>query len=318
VRNAYFDVLRFRDNLAYRETSVELAKRVLEENRARVRAGVLPPVETLEAEVGLKLRERELLDAQRAYHEAIDALALLLNMTGEITVADEPLTQPDLHADEAEGFRSAMVRRPDLQGRLREIERLQIERTVARNRTLPALDLSARYGHGGLRDSYSDALDDLASRSLRSWEVGVLFSYPIGNREARNDLLVSDLRLKGRRALLSQLEDDIRQEIRSAIRLLEVNRAMIEVTELGTALAQERLDSLLKRRDVGLATTRDVLEGEEDLAQARTLHIAALADYNGGITEYLRATGILLESQGIYFAGDLDPRAERPLLRIAE
>ena len=73
---------------------------------------------------------------------------------------------------------------------------------------------------------------------------------------------------------------------------------------------------MIKRKEVGLATTRDVLEGEEDLALARTDQIASLADYNRAVTEYLRVTGMLLESQEIRLAGLPDPERERPLLEM--
>jgi outer membrane protein len=99
VRNNYFEALAFRDNLDYRQSSVGLAERVLEENRARVRAGVLPPVETLEAEVGLKLREREVLDARRALHDSLDRLALLLNTREEIVLPLGPIPRPAIVAD---------------------------------------------------------------------------------------------------------------------------------------------------------------------------------------------------------------------------
>jgi hypothetical protein len=59
-----------------------------------------------------------------------------------------------------------------------------------------------------------------------------------------------------------------------------------------------------------------VLVGEEDLALARTDQIASLADYNRAVTEYLRVTGMLLESQGIRLAGLPDPEEERPLLEM--
>ena len=52
VRDAWYEVLRLRSDMSYREASVALAQKVLEENRRRVEVGVLPPVDILEAEVG--------------------------------------------------------------------------------------------------------------------------------------------------------------------------------------------------------------------------------------------------------------------------
>jgi outer membrane protein len=315
VRNTYFDVLRTRDQLAFRRTSVGLAERVLEENRARVEAGVLAPVEILEAEVGLKLRERELIEAQNLHQDALDRLTLLLNAPSQVSVVDEPLRRPTITVSEEGGLQSALLKRPDILRNRQEIERLDLTERIARNRTRPALDLVGRYSHSGLGREYSDAFEDLFGNDYRSWEVGVTFSYPLGNTTARNELARTRILQSAQRSSLAQLHDEVRRDIRAAIRGLEVNSAVIDVTELGTRLARERLDTLLRRMEVGLATTRDVLEGEEDLAQARTLHIAALADYNQAVTEYLRATGLLLEHIGVRFVESFDQR--EPLLRMS-
>ncbi len=314
VRNAYFDVLRTRDQLAFRRTSVSLAERVFEENRARVEAGVMAPVEILEAEVGLRLRERDLLEAQSLHQDALDRLTLLLNAPQQVSVIDEVLRRPSIVVSEEEGLQSAFLKRPDILRNRQEIERLDLTERIARNRTRPALDLVGRYSHAGLGPEYSDAFEDLFRNDYRSWEVGVSFSYPLGNTTARNELARTRILRNAQRTSLAQLQDEVRRDIRAAIRGLEVNSAVIDVTELGTRLARERLDTLLRRMEVGLATTRDVLEGEQDLAQARTLHIAALADYNIAVTEYLRATGLLLEHIGVRFVDAFDERD--PYLRM--
>jgi len=317
VRATWYDALRRRDELSYRETSVALARKVLEENQARVRVGVLPPVEVLEAEVGVQQRESLLLDAQRSYRDALDEMRLLLNAASTVELADEPLGQPQLDTDEAAGLRSALQKRPSLLRQLKEIERLRLERRIARNRLLPSLDLEASYSHVGLGEDVDPALDDIFSSNFENWEVGVSLSYPIGNREARNDFLRNQQRLKGSHALLAQLREEAARDIRAAIRLIEVSRKKIEVTGRGRDLAEEKLRTLLKRKEVGLATTRDVLEGEEDLALARTDQIAALADYNRAITEYLRVTGLLLEDAGVRLIGPVDARGEGPLFDMA-
>jgi outer membrane protein TolC len=317
VRDTWFDALRTRDELAYRQTSVELAQKVLEENRVRVEVGVLPPVEILEAEVGLLTRERLLLDAQRAFQDVLDELGVLINAGGAVEVADVPLVQPTFEVDAEAGYRAALEKRPDLLRRVKEIERLNLENRIARNQLLPAVDLSGSYAHVGLGKEYSDDLDDLNSDDFRNWEIGLSVSYPLGNREARNEYLRTRQRLKGRHALLAQLREEVSKEVRGAIRLLEVSHKIIEVASRGRDLSEEKLRTLLKRMEVGLATTRDVLEGEEDLALARTDQITALADYNKAVTEYLRVTGQLLEHEGIRLLGPADAEGDRPLFGMA-
>ena len=180
TRDAYFEVLRLRDNLRYREASVALAATLLKENRARVKAGVLARVDELEAEFGLKQRERDLLDAEREYQDGLDGIALLLNIQGEISLAEEQVGIPEVKADLSEGYRQALVKRPDVQRRLRNIELLELQSRIARNAILPALDLAASYGHAGLGQEYSDDLDDLGSDRFRNWEIGSDFVLSLG------------------------------------------------------------------------------------------------------------------------------------------
>lgn len=318
VRDTYYEVLRLRTDMKYRHTSVALAQKILDENRVRVEVGVLPPLDVLEAEVGLKTRERELLNAQRAYQDALDALAVLLFAPQSLEVADEELEVLTLATDEEAGLRAALVKRPDLLRQLKSIERVGIEKEVARNQLLPRVDLGASYAQKGFGQEYSDDMDLLVKEDLRNWEIGVNFSYPLGNREARNDYQRSRLRQAGEHARLAQLREDVRKEIRAAIRLLEVSSKQIETARRGRELAEEKLRILLKRMEVGLATTRDVLEGEEDLALAGTDLTASLAEYNRAVTEYLRATGLLLEREGIHFAGPVDAGSERPLFDVSK
>jgi outer membrane protein TolC len=141
-------------------------------------------------------------------------------------------------------------------------------------------------------------------------------SYPIGNREARNEYMRTRLRLKGNQVRLEQLKEEVFKEIRASIRRLDVSSKMIEVASRGRDLAEEQLRTLLKRKDVGLATTRDVLEGEEDLAEARTEHTAALADYNKAVTDYLRVTGQLLEHAGVRFTATVEADGDGSLLGV--
>lgn len=303
VQRTYFAILSLRDNLQYRQTSVELARRLLKDSRAKVKAGALPPVEELQAEVGLQLRERERLDAERLYHDALDRLAVLLNANGPLEVVGA-LGEPELTPDEEGGVISALQKRPDL-GRIKaQLDRLQLEQRLAHNRLFPRLDLVASYGHAGLDRRFSNSFDDLAEDDLRRWEVGLTLATPLGNRSARSDYQRARLLRQSTQAQMSQLQVEVRQQVRAVIRLFEVSRKKIAATRLGSQLAEEELRLMLKRHEVGLATTRQVLETEKDLAEARTLYSEALAEYNVAVKDYYYTTGQLLEHEGVHFVRD--------------
>lgn len=315
ARDAWYEVLRLRDNLRFRETSVALADKILRETSARVEAGVLAPVDILEAEFALKERQRLQLDAEREYQDGLDQLALLMSTATPLTIAEVTLQRSELQIDPSRNFQQSLARRPDLQRQLRQLERLALEERLASNALLPGLDLNASYSHKSLGGDYDESLDDIGGGDYPNWEVGLNLSYPLGNRTARHEHRRTLLRIRGRQAEIAQLHEEIRNEIRAAVRQVQVNDKKIDVATSGLAFAEEKLRILLKRQEVGLATVRQVLEGEEDLAQARSDRVAALADYNKAVTLYLQVTGQLLEAEGVRFQPSFADDAA-PLLQV--
>jgi len=170
--------------------------------------------------------------------------------------------------------------------------------------------LLASYGRQGIGDGVGNSLNGLSEDDLHAWQLGLSFSYPLGNHAARSDLQRNQVRLKGKQAELQQFKAEIRTEVRLAIRQVKVASNKIDVSRSQRALAKEKLDILLGRKAVGLATTRDVLEGEQDLASSQSELVTALADYNKAVTKYLRVTGQLLEHEGVRLAGDLETNAD--------
>ena len=98
---------------------------------------------------------------------------------------------------------------------------------------------------------------------------------------------------------LQSLEVGIARDVKAAIRLVESSYKQLEVTSRGSAYAEERLRAFQKRHAVGLATTKDVFDVEEDLVTAKGNQIQAVVDYNNAITELWRVTGEILEREGI-------------------
>jgi outer membrane protein TolC len=79
------------------------------------------------------------------------------------------------------------------------------------------------------------------------------------------------------------------------------------VADRGTVFAEERLRSFMRKNEVGLATTKDVLDVENDLAISKSTQISAVVGYANALTTYWQATGELLEREGIRVVeGDAD------------
>jgi outer membrane protein TolC len=130
--------------------------------------------------------------------------------------------------------------------------------------------------------------------------VGLVFSYPLGNKAAKNEYVKSRLKGEQTRLQVRSLEESIANEVRAALRGIHSGFKQIEVTDRGAEFADQRLHSFIRRHEVGLATTKEVLDVETDLADAKNNQIAALVSYADAFTRLWLVTGELTERQGIF------------------
>jgi outer membrane protein TolC len=136
-----------------------------------------------------------------------------------------------------------------------------------------------------------------------TWSVGLSFSFPLGNTAARADVAAASLKASQARAAVAVLEESAGLEIRTALRALETRRKQIEVARKGVSVAETRLASFLKRGKLGLSTTKDVLDAEVNLTQAREYLSAARADFQSSLTGLWKSTGELLDRHGVRIDG---------------
>ena len=313
VTAQYFQVITARQDLEIRKASLALAERILNDTKARVNAGVLPAMEILNAEFGVATRQQELIDAERLLLDQSDRLRLLIQLPGKGEIVPTgTLSHVQFTVDEDAAIRTALVERPDLKLLEKGLKLNQLQSRVARQQTLPDLLLTGSYAPTGLAREYSRDLDRLASNKYPVWGVALQLSYPLGNRSARNEYIRTKLKVEQTTTQIRNLQETITNEVRTAVRGIESTFKQLEVTARGRAYAEERFNAFIKKNQVGLATTKDVLDVENDLATAKGNEVKALAAYNSAVTQFWTVTGELLAREGIKLSEkDADELYER-------
>ena len=295
VKTEYFKLYNLREQLNVRKVSLDLAKKILVETKARVTAGVLPAMEILNAEFGAASREKDLIDAEKAVRDQEDVLRLLLQLYGnsEILPVDAPgRSRIDISEDES---RKRAFSRPDIMEQKRNLEVEELKTRVFSNKTAPDLSLIGKAGLTGLDNAFSKSV----TSDNPYWSVGLNFSYPLGNGAAENDYRKSRLKVEQLALQIRSLEEVAANDVKAAIRGVASSYKQMDVADRGSSFAEERLRAFIKKNEVGLATTKDVLDVENDLAVARNNQIAAVVNYNNAIISLWKATGELLEREGI-------------------
>lgn len=304
VRSAYFILYSLKENLEARKSSLVLAQKILADTKGQVRAGVLPAMEILNADFGVAAREKELIDAEKLFMDQMDVVRNLLQVEGNQALNPvDPPTREQHPVNEDEAVAKALSQRPDLKAQRVTIQTLNLQTRVAHNRTLPDLTFNASTALTGLERDFGRDMKKLGSAEYPIWAVGLEFSYPLGNRAAKNDFIRSRLSTEQAQVQLKSLEENVRNEVRSAIRGIQANYRQLDVADRGLAYAEERMRAYIKRNEVGLATIKEVVDVQNDLVAAKVNQIKAQADYTIAIGQYWKATGELLDQEGITVTG---------------
>jgi len=313
VKQRYYELIYAIDNLAAQRKSLTLAKKLLGENRIKVKVGTMAPLDVVQAESEAASREADVIVAEAAVSQAEDDLKGQIFPHHEpemwalrIVPTDRPTAEAKaIDADAA--IRAAIEKRTDMVAARKNVEILDAGLSLARNNTLPALDLVASYGANGaggrqvLRDpstgavtgyvpgGYGDATHQVFARDFPTWTVGANVSFPLFNRAAAAAAARSRISRDQAVASLRRLELQVAAEVRAAARAVETNYKRVEATGAARVLATKSLDAEDKKFAAGMSTNYLVTQKQRDLALAEVLELRALADYRKSVIVFERA-----------------------------
>jgi outer membrane protein TolC len=322
---AYWVVVFTKQNLVVQQESLELARQTLRENNERVRVGLLAPVAVKEAESQAAAREQQVIVANNQLDNALRLLRQIVYLQkGDsflprpIEPVDQPRTTP-VTVDANAALNLALEQRPEVHAQTLDLQSKQVTARVRENQLLPRADFVGNFGLNGLAGDavtvtdtstgqqvqtpfdgpYSEALDRLTSKKFYSYTVGLAVEIPIGNAAAKSEYTKAKIDVSQSELTRRQLFSDISLEVSTAANDVIANMKRIQASRVARELAEENLRNQQKRLEVGIATTKDVLDFQDDLTQARGVELQAATDYNISLAELARAQGTILDEYSV-------------------
>ena len=153
-------------------------------------------------------------------------------------------------------------------------------------------------------DSPGDAFSQIWGADFTTWQVLGVFSFPLFNRTARGNYIKATAELDRSVIALNQTKDNIALDVRSAIRQIQNSLRAIDAARVSIKLAEEVVSNEQERLNVGIGTTRDVLEAQRDLIDAGVREITAITSYNIALAELDYAKGTIIEDRGVQIGGE--------------
>jgi len=325
VIEAYWSYTFAEADLRVRRMSWDLARELVEEAKARVDIGTLPPVAVKEAQADAAAREEEVLTAEHTLDLAGRTLQYTVMFGLKAGRAPLPVRPSEEHVveqiplDRAASLRTAVTRRSEVQSAKLTVRNARLEVKRADNQVLPSLDLVGSYelvGLGGRPtvdastqqlsrasideiDAYNDALDNLTSTDYYSYRVGVQLDVPLSNATARAHQTQAEIAKRRSEDELRAVVSEIALEVEDSVGTVASAFKRVAAARIARELAEENLANQKKRYEVGMVTTTDILLFQDGLASAMAAEARAIADHAIAVARLQRAEGTLLESLGV-------------------
>ena len=313
VKNAYWDLVFARSAVDVAERALQLADKLVEDNRARVEVGTLAPLDIVQAEAEAANRRQTLAVAEATLQTAELALKRYL-----VSGTEDPLWRMELQpidlpslepapADVEGAVRRGLERRTDLINARKNLQSSDISLRFFRNQTLPDVDLVASYGAQGIggtfleRSSnfggqvirtipggYGDAVSMLRKLDYPSWNVQLNVSYNLFGSAADAQHARARVQRNQSQARLRALELQVATEITNAALNVQSNLKRVEAAMAARELAEKRLEAEQSKFEVGMTTNFFVVQAQRDLRDAQNTELRALADYRKSLVVFER------------------------------
>lgn len=285
-----------------RRSNVELAKKLLEENRAKFNVGIIRRQDVLQAEANLASAEEKIIIANLLIEKCNDEL---LGTFGKLEFDNNPkfdvviLPQENVLVPQFEKVISgALSFDLDLQIALELIERRTLERAVADDNVNPTLNLRAGGSILGLESDYFDSYKSAVEAKGFNWNAGVDFTLPWGLRAERAAQTQAQISLRQSQVNLSNIRQDLMASLRLAFRNLQSGIETRKSTARTLALNIESFDQQKALYDAGLASFRDVLQAQRDLDSAKSAYLDAVYAVIVAQSRLSRLDGTILRRNG--------------------
>ena len=269
VAQAYFDVLLAQDNVALSGTQKTAIDQQLAQAKRNFEVGTATIVDTLEAQarydqsVAKEIADRNDLEVKRrALQQLLGKLPDALSTLREPLTLAEPLPN-DIEkwvATAGDSSFQIAVSRANY-----EIAKQEVARVRAGH--LPTLDLTGSLARS---DTPLNVNPGIQGSVVNSSSIGLTLSVPIFNGGLTQSRVREALALRERAEQdLENTQRAVAQQVRASYLNVTSGIAQVRALEQAQVSTQSQLDSTILGRDVGVRTSVDVLNAQQQVFQTR-------------------------------------------------
>jgi outer membrane protein TolC len=282
VTTRFFSILRQMDTLENERENVKLVTTLRARNEAFAEAGKLNEIELGQARQDELRAQNRVIEVERDLASLLDAFKLFLGLPiqaelpldteGYLSLERWPFLE--LEPDQQEAVALALGRRLDHLSTVERLEDAERKALVAQDALRAGLDV-------GLRGDVASGLDEPGSISLDDtlWRLDIAMDLPVDRLPERNAWRARLIAVDQSRRAVEESSDSITADLRTELWFLTAARESYEIQKHAVLLAEQRVESTELQLQAGRVETRDVLDAQNSLLEARNALTSALINY---------------------------------------
>ncbi len=282
--NAYLQAIAGAARIETAEAQVKTSHTLFNRASDQQKAGVIPAIDVLRAQVELQNRQLQLIVARNEFAKQKLSLSRIIGLPlgQDFVLSDkapyEQYTPPSME----EALRRAYASRPDYQAAAAQVRAAELSRRAASAERYPTFDVEGDYGGIGVNPGNSNG----------TFHVAGTVTVPVfQGGKAHADVLQAEATLRDAKARLDDLRGQIDNDVRTT--LLDLNAAadQVEVARSSVDLAEQTLAQAQDRFVAGVTDNLEVVQAQESVASAHENYISSLYAHNLAKVELARAIG---------------------------
>jgi outer membrane protein len=283
TKSLYYTVILTEKVIELIQGAIERDKTLIEASQALLNAGLVTKRDVFSAEISYAKDLAKLVSAEANLESAKNAFLGVLGLPigQEVFLIEKEITFHPIALDMEKWIATAIGNRPEIMEVDERLGKSLLDIKVAKNLTLPQVDLVGSYGRSQIGSTFGRSLDFHG----QTWEAGVIFSIPLGNVAAKSTLSRAAIEEARLQQELLQRKRQVEQEVRAAVIKLRSSSERMKARSMIVEQARGKMEVARGRFSLGLATNLDIIDAQEDLLDAETDLLQAVVDYNIGIAE---------------------------------
>jgi outer membrane protein TolC len=287
--NLYLQAIAGASRVDSARAEVETAQAVYDRAVDLKKAGMVPGIDVLRSQVELQAQQQRLIFLQNQFEtEKLSlARAIGLPVAQEFKLTDTVPYSPPPPITPEQALTRALATRSDYKSLLAQVHAAESLKKAAHSEGLPSLNFHADYGDIG----------PAPGNSHGTFTVAASVKIPLfQGGKVRGDVMQADAVLKQRQSELSDLQNKIEYQVRTAFLDLKSSEDQVNVARSTQDLAHEQLTQARDRFAAGVVNSLEVVQAQEAVATADESYISSLYRYNVAKASLARALGLAEET----------------------